>query len=628
MQCDVAVSLDPEGPAVTLQRQSFTLPALRWSASNVFSVGLGRTVAIRAEFTFDEISAVQCNLGPLSLLPTNGGTYSLAQGERVYPASLTYDMCGTCLLTGPSETKTERFSKRRVIYLGNRNPVWQIDARRYPLDVSLAGRLVLQWNSANDPPLVDTMIDGVRISVTSGGECWEFSETATLHLPQAHPPSKRDEGSGAVRRSQPRTLAPPNPNSTPAPQGGRGRLRNPKHVHGSAEGTSVEKTTSNPLVFVSYSHHDAKWLKGLMDMMSPVLRSKALDIWYDGKIKPSQRWRDEINRAMKSAKVGLLFVSKHFFASDFIASNELPYLLDAADKRGVKLLCVHVTPSMFKQTPLEGVQSVNAPERPWNALRGAARDKAMLQAAEAVTEAVKPLSEPAVSQPERERRAEGSGEKGETATTADSPIAGLPPTEREYLLAAAVAAGDGESFPRNPKLPAGITAAEADAAMLSLRDKGFFSSINGLGVLFSHEGLALARQCLKHRGSNFGRSVQVECRVMLGSPDAKKEWRRFVLIEAVNLGPRPTTIEKALLRTNVGRELIQFGSNEYQQWPLPKRLGDGEKVSILMVAEKVREGLAKLGGAAHVVGAAVYDAAGNEYSCPVDATFTEELDKR
>ena len=42
---------------------------------------------------------------------------------------------------------------------------------------------------------------------------------------------------------------------------------------------------------------------------------------------------------------------------------------------------------------------------------------------------------------------------------------------------------------------------EADVAMFSVRDKGFFFSVTRRGVLFSHEGGATARQYLKHSSS-------------------------------------------------------------------------------------------------------------------------------
>src|SRR5262249_50763452 len=58
-------------------------------------------------------------------------------------------------------------------------------------------------------------------------------------------------------------------------------------------------------VFISYSRKDNSWLDDLKTMLSPLLRNKTIDIWFDGAIKPSQEWRKEIQQAMSSAKAAV-----------------------------------------------------------------------------------------------------------------------------------------------------------------------------------------------------------------------------------------------------------------------------------------------------------------------------------
>jgi len=117
-------------------------------------------------------------------------------------------------------------------------------------------------------------------------------------------------------------------------------------------------------VFISYSHQDNYWLERLRVHLRPLERDYALDIWDDTQIQAGARWLEEIERAIQSAKVGLLIVSADFLASDFITNNELPPLLDAAKKDGAIIMSLIVSPSRFKSTSLSKFQAVNDPSKP------------------------------------------------------------------------------------------------------------------------------------------------------------------------------------------------------------------------------------------------------------------------
>ena len=117
-------------------------------------------------------------------------------------------------------------------------------------------------------------------------------------------------------------------------------------------------------VFVSYSHKDRNWLDKLQVHLSPYVRTGAVTIWDDTKLRGGDLWREEIERALAAAKVAVLLVSPYFLQSEFIASSELPTLLANARENGLKILWVPLSVSSFDETEIARFQAAIDPERP------------------------------------------------------------------------------------------------------------------------------------------------------------------------------------------------------------------------------------------------------------------------
>ncbi|MBL8233127.1 MAG: TIR domain-containing protein, partial [Bryobacterales bacterium] len=82
--------------------------------------------------------------------------------------------------------------------------------------------------------------------------------------------------------------------------------------------------------FVSYAQADRKHVKALFDLLGPLFTAAsefAFERWSDQDILPGERWREEIEQAMRECDLGLLLVSPNFLASKFITKEELPYFL-------------------------------------------------------------------------------------------------------------------------------------------------------------------------------------------------------------------------------------------------------------------------------------------------------------
>ena len=148
-------------------------------------------------------------------------------------------------------------------------------------------------------------------------------------------------------------------------------------------------------MFVSYSHHDVEWLEHLQIMLKPLTRNRKITVWDDTKIRGGDKWKEEIRKALASAKVAVMLVSPYFLASDFIAEHELPPLLQAAEKEGVKILWVMVSDCLYKETELADFQAAHDISHPLDSLSVSDRNRVLKSVCEKIAHATAQVSSPA-----------------------------------------------------------------------------------------------------------------------------------------------------------------------------------------------------------------------------------------
>lgn len=134
-------------------------------------------------------------------------------------------------------------------------------------------------------------------------------------------------------------------------------------------------------IFISYSHKDRKALKELQTMLKPVTRDGQLELWDDTRIQPGDDWFKEIDTALETCRVAVVIASDAALASDFIRTEEIPRLAEAADARGVKLLWMLWTACLWEETELAKFQALHDVAAPLGGLRAAERKAALKQVA-------------------------------------------------------------------------------------------------------------------------------------------------------------------------------------------------------------------------------------------------------
>lgn len=131
----------------------------------------------------------------------------------------------------------------------------------------------------------------------------------------------------------------------------------------------LEKTKERNCIFISYSHSDIEYISRLRVHLKPLDKKGKIEIWDDKKIKAGEKWKEEIEKALKRSKAAIFLISADFLASDFIVENELPPLLLKAKNEGLRIIPIIVKPCGYLRDPnLKSFQAINDPEKPLSSL--------------------------------------------------------------------------------------------------------------------------------------------------------------------------------------------------------------------------------------------------------------------
>jgi TIR domain len=156
-------------------------------------------------------------------------------------------------------------------------------------------------------------------------------------------------------------------------------------VSANSDNATVQGTNEGkPVIFVSYSHRDRRWVDRLLVHLRPLERYGALAVFEDSRIRPGAKWYAEIEEALSNAAVAILVISADFLASDFVMKKEVPALLRNAESRGTAVIPLIAAPSLFGQSVLGCFQAINSPESPLSKLRPYQREEILVRLAESI----------------------------------------------------------------------------------------------------------------------------------------------------------------------------------------------------------------------------------------------------
>jgi hypothetical protein len=140
-------------------------------------------------------------------------------------------------------------------------------------------------------------------------------------------------------------------------------------------------------VFISYSHKDKDWLERLQIMLKPLLRKGSVVLWNDTEIRAGLKWKEQIRNALASARIAVLLVSPNFLASDFIAENELPPLMAAAEKGGLTILWVCLSACLYEESKIAEYQAAHEIALPLDNLTESQQNAALRTICQRIKEA-------------------------------------------------------------------------------------------------------------------------------------------------------------------------------------------------------------------------------------------------
>jgi hypothetical protein len=90
-------------------------------------------------------------------------------------------------------------------------------------------------------------------------------------------------------------------------------------------------------IFLSYSHADSRLVSSLAER----LRQEGRSVWVDTKVAPGAEWMPEIDRAISSAQVFVVIISRAFLSSAYCHAELGSIVAKSLEDPSSRILVVH-----------------------------------------------------------------------------------------------------------------------------------------------------------------------------------------------------------------------------------------------------------------------------------------------
>jgi hypothetical protein len=145
---------------------------------------------------------------------------------------------------------------------------------------------------------------------------------------------------------------------------------------------------TKPVIFISYSHDDRKWLDYVRSFFEPLAEHWNLQIWDDEKLRIGDNWRGDIYSALDASRIFILLVSRYALSSAFIRNEEVGLILKRPAGE-VRFCPIVVTPYYTRPLPwLDQPNRRPKDDKALSELQDAERDLEMVAIAKQIDEIV------------------------------------------------------------------------------------------------------------------------------------------------------------------------------------------------------------------------------------------------